>query len=290
MSSLINRFLGDTAVTKPLRDFKPVGFEAGGFDFSFKGSKLIGGATEERRSLLGEASSLFKSQAGDIRSLREKVRPGFSEFRKSLAGVKEARLGRLGAAKTSSLGNLREDLARRRIQGSSFGQDAFGRREAEFSRLEDEILADTGIQEAETFMRELEVTRSLIGQEGELARAAVQVFIDSLNLEAGIATQLVTNATDALAGNAQVQAQMLQRQNDNATKFVTEVIGAMASDRRLKSNIVRIGTHPLGIGIYEYEIFGRPDIGVMAQEVLEVKPEAVLTHPDGYLMVHYGRL
>ena len=62
------------------------------------------------------------------------------------------------------------------------------------------------------------------------------------------------------------------------------------SDIRLKSNIVRIGDHPLGIGVYEYDIDGHRDWGVMAQEVLEVKPEAVLQHPDGYLMVNYGAL
>lgn len=68
-------------------------------------------------------------------------------------------------------------------------------------------------------------------------------------------------------------------------------IGAgMMSDRRLKSNIVRVGTHPLGIGIYEYDIFDRREFGVMAQEVLGVKPEAVLRHPSGYLMVNYGAL
>jgi hypothetical protein len=63
-----------------------------------------------------------------------------------------------------------------------------------------------------------------------------------------------------------------------------------ASDRRLKSNINRIGTHPIGVGIYEYDIFGRHEIGVMAQEVLQVKPESVVRHPDGYLMVNYADL
>lgn len=62
------------------------------------------------------------------------------------------------------------------------------------------------------------------------------------------------------------------------------------SDRRLKSNIVRIGDHPLGIGIYEYDIFGKRDVGVMADEVLTVRPEAVITMPNGYYAVDYGRL
>jgi len=63
----------------------------------------------------------------------------------------------------------------------------------------------------------------------------------------------------------------------------------MMSDVRLKSNIERVGTHPLGIGIYEYDIFGARQRGVMAQEVLEVKPEAVEMVGD-YYAVDYGQL
>ena len=62
------------------------------------------------------------------------------------------------------------------------------------------------------------------------------------------------------------------------------------SDRRLKSNIVRVGTHPLGIGVYEYDIFGERQRGVMADEVERVLPEAVVTHPAGFQMVNYGML
>lgn len=67
-------------------------------------------------------------------------------------------------------------------------------------------------------------------------------------------------------------------------------LGSAISDIRLKSNIKRIGTHPLGVGIYEYDIFGHREIGVMAQEVLAVKPKAVIHHPAGFLMVNYGAL
>jgi len=62
------------------------------------------------------------------------------------------------------------------------------------------------------------------------------------------------------------------------------------SDRRLKSNIKRIGTHKLGIGIYKYDIMGRHEIGVMAQEVEKVMPEAIGRHQTGYMMVDYGRI
>jgi len=62
------------------------------------------------------------------------------------------------------------------------------------------------------------------------------------------------------------------------------------SDRRLKSNIERIGTHPKGFGIYEYDIEDRHEIGVLADEVERVIPEAVMTNDQGYKMVNYGLL
>lgn len=61
------------------------------------------------------------------------------------------------------------------------------------------------------------------------------------------------------------------------------------SDRRLKENIVRVGTHPLGIGIYEYDLLGKRQVGVMADEVEEVRPEAVV-EIGGYKHVDYGML
>lgn len=62
------------------------------------------------------------------------------------------------------------------------------------------------------------------------------------------------------------------------------------SDIRLKSNIVRVGTHRFGIGIYDYDIDGRRERGVIAQELLTVLPEAVAVGDDGFYRVNYGML
>lgn len=64
----------------------------------------------------------------------------------------------------------------------------------------------------------------------------------------------------------------------------------MFSDRRLKSNIKRVGEHPMGVGIYEYTMMGMPQRGVIAQEVQAVRPDLVKRHASGYLMVNYGGL
>jgi hypothetical protein len=62
------------------------------------------------------------------------------------------------------------------------------------------------------------------------------------------------------------------------------------SDRRLKRNITRVGTHALGVGIYEYDMAGYRQRGVIAQEVESVRPDLVQRHASGYLMVNYGAM
>lgn len=67
---------------------------------------------------------------------------------------------------------------------------------------------------------------------------------------------------------------------------------AMFSDIRLKRDIKRIGALPSGLPVYSYRYIWseEPQIGVMAQEAMQIAPHAVSMHPSGYLMVHYGLL
>jgi hypothetical protein len=67
-------------------------------------------------------------------------------------------------------------------------------------------------------------------------------------------------------------------------------LGSLFSDRRLKSNIRRIGTAHNGLPLYEYTIFGQRQRGVMADEAEKVMPAAVTTHPSGFKMVNYAML
>ena len=64
----------------------------------------------------------------------------------------------------------------------------------------------------------------------------------------------------------------------------------MFSDRRLKSNIKKVGQHKIGVGIYSYTMMGFAQHGVIAQEVAVVRPDLVKRHASGYLMVNYGGL
>lgn len=71
-----------------------------------------------------------------------------------------------------------------------------------------------------------------------------------------------------------------------------------SSDRACKTNLTRIGTHPLNIGLYLFDYkpefqkssgYGR-QFGVMADEVETVMREAVVTDFDGFKRVDYAML
>lgn len=93
------------------------------------------------------------------------------------------------------------------------------------------------------------------------------------------------------AGSNQSTSTTSSSSNPLSTAIGLASIGSsIFSDERLKTNIKRVGTHPLGIGVYDYDKFGKRERGLLAQEVEEVMPQAVETHPSGYKKVNYGLL
>ena len=68
--------------------------------------------------------------------------------------------------------------------------------------------------------------------------------------------------------------------------------GGRRSDMRLKHDIVLLGRLDDGLGYYRFVYNGGHTayVGVMAQQVQTVMPEAVTCGPDGYMRVSYDRL
>lgn len=61
------------------------------------------------------------------------------------------------------------------------------------------------------------------------------------------------------------------------------------SDERLKENIKSVGKLDNGLNVYSYNFKGSPktEIGLIAQEVIQLHPRAVHKDPSGYLKVDY---
>ena len=66
----------------------------------------------------------------------------------------------------------------------------------------------------------------------------------------------------------------------------------MVSDMRAKEDIHLVGRTFDGLNIYTFRYKGDPvtQMGVMAQEVQKVHPDAVIRLEDGYLAVDYSRI
>ena len=75
-------------------------------------------------------------------------------------------------------------------------------------------------------------------------------------------------------------------------------IGSLFSDIRLKTNIQKIGEFSSGLGVYTWDWndtakqlnINDPTTGVLAQELLEYRPEFVRMQDNGYLAVNYTGL
>jgi opacity protein-like surface antigen len=81
------------------------------------------------------------------------------------------------------------------------------------------------------------------------------------------------------------------------SKFKNVLVGRIGvsylfSDRRLKRDISLLARLDNGLGLYRYRYVWSDEVyvGVMAQEVARIVPDAVACGPDGYLRVNYRRL
>lgn len=114
----------------------------------------------------------------------------------------------------------------------------------------------------------------------------------SVQTPAGIPT---TDYAGIVSDNYNQQLRAWQMENANSQNLMGGLMGLganliMASDRRLKRDVQRVGEID-GLNVYEYEYVwgGGRRCGYMADEVRKVHPEAVL-EVDGFLALDYARL
>lgn len=103
----------------------------------------------------------------------------------------------------------------------------------------------------------------------------------------GVSTAEGTSTSSSSPGLAGFAGGILSSAAAGPGGFLTK----LASDERLKTNITQVGEYA-GLGLYNYYyISGQgPYVGVMAQEVEKLYPEAVELHDTGYLVVDYDKL
>jgi hypothetical protein len=220
----------------------------------------------------------------------------------------DAIMRRLAPQMEQGRGRLEQQLAN---QGIGIGTEAYDRAMRNFDQKQNDLMLgaqtqglQAGLQARQQQLGELAYRRNEPLNVLSALRTGSQVTAPSyVN-----SSQQATTAGPDLLGAAGMQynaqmgdfnAQQAAQQNFNQGLMGLGGAGIMKySDIRMKENIKQIHWLPNGLPVYEYEY--KPEfkdiaghgvhIGVMAQEVEMVKPEAVITNANGYKMVNYGLL
>jgi hypothetical protein len=220
----------------------------------------------------------------------------------------DAIMRRLAPQMEQGRGRLEQQLAN---QGIGIGTEAYDRAMRNFDQKQNDLMLgaqtqglQAGLQARQQQLGELAYRRNEPLNVLSALRTGSQVTAPSyVN-----SSQQATTAGPDLLGAAGMQynaqmgdfnAQQAAQANFNQGLMGLGGAGIMKySDIRMKENIKQIHWLPNGLPVYEYEY--KPEfkdiaghgvhIGVMAQQVEMVKPEAVITNANGYKMVNYGLL
>lgn len=216
--SFLGNILG-TNVQAPnvLQNVNPTGFSGGGLfgGFNKTTNQYSVGSDPTRQAAVSGVANTFGQQAQDIAGLRQQWAPGASQ-------LLQTQLTNLQNNRTQALGDLRSNLAQRRVLGSSFAQNSLANADQTYQQQQQSVIA-------QTYMQELQAQQQLSQQQYAAARGQFQTGLDEMNLEAGVAQQLTSQATSALTSAAQTQAQLdLQAQTTNANNTM-KTLGGIGS-------------------------------------------------------------
>ena len=217
----------------------------------------------------------------------------------SRQGAQDAYYNRQTSYLDPQFRNEGNDLAARMAnQGVVQGSQAYGRAQDDFGRQK--AFAYNQAQQGAIGAGDQAQATALQNQ-STLKNAALNQ-LNALRTGTQIQNPSFTNAPTSNAAGTDIGGMIQQnyaQQSANANNFNSGLFslgGAAAStikwsDRRLKHLVKKIGTHRLGVPLYEFSYLcsEKRHVGVMADELLEVMPAAVVIDANsGFMRVNYG--
>lgn len=197
-------------------------------------------------------------------------------------------------------------------QGIPVGSEAYNNAMTDFNRMKADQLTSavtggfqTGLAANQNAFNQALTNQNLPLNTLNALRTGAQAnnpnYVNSANMQAwnapdlmGAANSQYTNQMNAYNANQAANANMMGGLMSLGGTLGSAAI--LASDIQLKQNIKKIGSLDNGLNLYSYEYkdgFDLPtgkQVGVMAQEVEKVIPEAVVVMSNGYKAVNYGML
>jgi hypothetical protein len=268
-------------------------------------ARQFGQQLAARQQLMGEGGQVF----GETVTARQL---GSAEAQQAFA--QQMALRQLAGAETGDIfgRSLAAQQQAAALQGQTFGQSLAARQallaqqqqqQATAMALRSQLIGERGT----LFGQDLAARQALLGERiaeqerqygqffnlAQLGQASAAGQTANIQQAAGNIGSLLTQQANAFAagqiGAANARAQLGQTLLEGAV--TAGAFAAGKSDRRVKTDIVRIGAMDNGLPLYSFRYKGKPEfhMGLMAQDVEKVKPEAVI-EINGIKHVNYGAL
>lgn len=196
-SGLISRALGPSGAERRAGEFVPVGFNTPGLNADVSRSSVGITRSSGLQENLDTLRRTLNNRASAFAGLRSRVSGAVGE-------VTQSRVDAIRSAGLRTVGNLREELARRRVGGSSFAQREIASTEAMFGREEERAAA-------EGKLTELGLTAEFLNEEFASSIQAVTSLVDQFNFESDLAAR-IGGAASAAINSANVAAAELSAQ------------------------------------------------------------------------------
>lgn len=230
----------------PFAGFVPL--NAGGLNLGVsKKGVLTSSSSPERQGLVRGIGNSYLNQAAETRGAIPNVSQSYKQgigANEELLGklpigygdITKARVGVIQDEKQRSSSDLRSNLARRRVIGSSFGDDALTRQNAEFAKQESEQRSLSYLEELDANVKlidrrtelqlgEINDTLNLTTQAYDLSRAADQTQLDELNVQLDLAKGILSNLMNLTQSNANNERELALRGGQAAGGIAGKVGG-----------------------------------------------------------------
>ena len=245
-------------------------------------------ALDSQFRLSGGMGSLAERQLGNVNAAYEKPMPiqGVQDVADKAYGAMTSRLDPQWSARQEQFD------AQMANQGIPVGSEAYGNANREFQQSKNDAYQQANLGAIQTMPQTYQIGSSIYNQPLNTLnaiRSGAQVQNPQFTPSGPGANILGAAQAGGQYGQGLYNAQVGANNSMMGGLYGLGAAGLLAlSDRRLKSNVIKVGEHPKGFGIYEYDILGRRERGVMADEVEKIFPLAVKIHRSGFKMVDYG--